>query len=288
MHEHPQFAVLLVHDDDELGLALGSPVLSRMVVHEWPLTRTEDVRLADGRRYAYKAQLPPTVEPEYYARSTSPVIPRFRDLGRVGVTAFLATEWIVAPTLHDTDLSESEFVAQAREVVRRIGEIEGNAPAFLDVSTPSALEEAVTITADRLAGLIASKRFANLATDVPSRIAKWGRSAGLVDAATSHIQLTHGDLSPEEVFVTADGFRVIDWQRPVLGPADLDLVSLLRFRRIDPLRYVRPEVVQLSWLILLHWAALAQAEVLPDLPPDIPEGWAQQALPHILNPLRAE
>jgi hypothetical protein len=288
MHEHPLFPDLLVHDDPELGAALGGSIAQRTLVHEWPLTRTEDVRLTDGRRFAYKAQLPPTVEPEFYAQSTSPLLSPHRDLGRVGRTAFLATEWIVAPTLRGSGLSESEFVARAREVVRGIGAIGGNAPAFLDMSTPNALGEAVGITADRLAALIASGRFANIATDAPPRLASWGHAAALVDAATSNIQLTHGDLSPEEVFVTADGFRVIDWQRPVLGPTELDLVSLLRFRRIDPLRYVRPEVVQLSWFMLLHWAALAQAVVLPDLPPDIPESWAQQALPHILNPLRAE
>ncbi len=119
--------------------------------------------------------------------------------------------------------------------------------------------------------------------DAPAKVAAWARSAAVVDAATANPRLTHGDLSPQEVLLTSDGHRIIDWQRPVRGPGDLDLVSLLRFRRIDPLQHAPAAVVQLSWFVLLHWAAVAQTDLLPELPPDIPEGWALAALPHILG-----
>jgi len=284
MHEHPQFAGMLFHDDDELGAALGSRVASRALVHEWPLTRTEDVRLDDGRRYAYKTQLPPTVEQQFYEQASSSLLAPFRDLGQAGASSFLAVEWIDAPTLYAPALEEGDFIAQARQVVDGIGGITGAPPVFLDLSTPDALGSAAGITAERLASLIRSGRFARVPSDSPSRIEEWARAMPVVEAAASNPRVTHGDLSPEEVFRTADGYRVIDWQRPVRGPADLDLVSLLRYRRIEPLLYVHAEVVELSWFVLLHWAALVQTDLLPDLAPTIPEGWALAALPHILNP----
>jgi aminoglycoside phosphotransferase (APT) family kinase protein len=37
----------------------------------------------------------------------------------------------------------------------------------------------------------------------------------------------HGDLKADQVFVTRAGYRVIDWQRPVVAPPEVDLVSLL-------------------------------------------------------------
>lgn len=283
MHEHPTFRGLLVQGDDELAAALGSDVVSRGLVHEWPLTRTERVELADGRRYAVKAQLLPTVEPSFYAAATSSLLLPFVDLGRSGETVFMATEWLDAPTLHSAELTDPQFVEDARRLVREIGSIDGAPPVFLDLSTAETFGEAVKTTAGKLETLVAAGRFANLPADVPSRLLGWAASGAVISAATSHPRITHGDLSPEEVFVTSGGFKVIDWQRPVLGPADLDLVSLLRYRRIDPLLHVEREVVQLSWFILLHWAALAHHDLLPELPPDVPEGWALSAVPHILG-----
>jgi hypothetical protein len=283
MRTHPQFPRLLIHDDDELGAALGGRVAGRSLVHEWPLARTEDVRLADGRRYAYKAQLPPTVEREFYTSARSSLLVPFRDLGQEAATSFLATEWVDAPTMHTAPLSDDEFLSEARAVVEELGDLGGIVPSYLDLSTCDALALAAETTAARLSSLIAAGRFSTVQADAPARVAAWARSAAVVDAATASPRLTHGDLSPEEVFLTGDGRRMIDWQRPVRGPADLDLVSLLRYRRIDPLRHVDAEVVQLSWFVLLHWAAVAQTDLLPGLPPAIPEGWALAALPHILD-----
>jgi hypothetical protein len=282
VHEHPQFAGLLIHDDTELGATLGAEVASRRLVHEWPLTRTEEVQLTDGRRFAYKAQLPPSVEPEFYRDVMSPLLARFVELGRSGRTTFIATEWIDAPTLHDSELADAAFVAEARRVVDEIAAIRTDAPTFLDLSTGEALAEAVASTTAGLSGLIDRGRF-DLPADAPDRIRAWGQSPEVFTAATSDPRICHGDLSPEEVFLTDEGIRIIDWQRTVRGPSELDLVSLLRFRAIDPLDHVAPEFVQLFWFILLHWAVLAQTELLPDFPPALPEGWARMALAGILT-----
>jgi hypothetical protein len=273
----------LLHDDAELAELLGSSVASRTTVHAWPLTSTEDLRLADGRRYAYKAQLQPSVEAAVYAAVGDPLLPRHIDLGRTGSTRHMTTEWIDAPSLHTLTLDESKFVDHARAVVARISALPRAVPVFLDLSTVAAIENAVDAVAHRLEALIRGGRFARLNVNVPARLRAWARGSRLGQQATARVALTHGDLSPEEVFVAPDGYRVIDWQRPILGAPELDLISLLRHGGIDPLKYVQPEMVQLSWFVLLHWAALVQTEVLPGLDPALPESWAVDAIGQILR-----
>ncbi|MGO3152854.1 MAG: phosphotransferase [Galactobacter sp.] len=283
VHHHETFPDLLIHDNTELAAALGAAVVSREAVHAWPLSATEELRLADGRRYAYKAQLKPSVEAAVYAAVEDPLLPAQIDLGRHGTTRHMVTQWVDAPSLHTMELDESEFVGHARAVVARISAMAPEAPVFLDLSTGSTIAHAADVTAGRLNALIHSGQFVRLDANVPDRLRSWSREPQLVRRATEHTAFIHGDLSTEEVFVAEDGYHVIDWQRPILGTSELDLVSLLRHRGIDPLRYVDPEVVQLSWFVLLHWAGLVQTEVLPGLDPVLPESWAVEAVARIFG-----
>ncbi len=75
MHRHPYFDLML-HDDDELSALLGSRVVERTTLHEWPLSCVQRVTTADGTRIIYKAQAAPTIEPEFYAVARSPLLPR--------------------------------------------------------------------------------------------------------------------------------------------------------------------------------------------------------------------
>jgi hypothetical protein len=272
------FPGLLTHDDDELGRALGSPIAKRELVHEWPLTRTDKVTLLDGGVWAYKAQLPPTVESSFYAATTSPLLVPFRDLGSAGSTSFIATEWIDAASLHTLPLTDEEFVGHAKRVVGELGGIRTDAPVFLDLSTREAFQSQVDLSCERLDRLIRDGSFTLVRADAVGRLSKWSQSDAVVRAIESTDGIAHGDLSPEEVFPIGDGYRVIDWQRPVRGPSELDLVSLLQHRRLNPRDFVAREYVELAAFLLLHWAALVSVEVLPDLPHDIPEGWALSAV----------
>jgi hypothetical protein len=283
MHAHEFFGDLLVHDDDELGDLLGCPVAARTLRHEWPLSRLEDVRLRDGRRYAYKAQLPPTVEPGFYAVARTHLLVPHLALGAAGRTTFLATEWLDVPALSGLGLGHEEFLDHARRVIRETAGIAGSPPVFLDLSTPEALAAAADETATRLAALIADGRFSMLHADVPGRVAAWARDPQVLDAATTAPGIVHGDLSGDEVLLADDGYRVLDWQRPVLGPREMDLVSLLLHAGADPRQIVARPVVQLSRFVLLHWAALAQHDLLPGLSPEFTGGWAVTALDDILG-----
>ncbi|HEY3018787.1 MAG TPA: hypothetical protein VGJ32_01275, partial [Solirubrobacteraceae bacterium] len=63
------------------------------------------------------------------------------------------------------------------------------------------------------------------------------------------------DLKAAHVFVLADGYKVLDWQRPIRGPAALDRATLLRSLGVDPLGHVAPGVLTLQSLLRIAWFA---------------------------------
>jgi aminoglycoside phosphotransferase (APT) family kinase protein len=73
----------------------------------------------------------------------------------------------------------------------------------------------------------------------------------------------HGDLKADQVFVTPFGYCVIDWQRPIVAPPEVDLVSLLVGQEVDPYEFIDPQVVGIFWFLRLHWAVEAQYELFP-------------------------
>ena len=99
----------------------------------------------------------------------------------------------------------------------------------------------------------------------------------VVDAATGVI---HGDLTPQQVFLTPDGYRVIDWQRPLRGPSEVDLVALLVHSGVDPGPHLDPAAIGIYWLLLLHWAVRGDRDVTPGLP--LFRAWVKAAVIHIL------
>jgi aminoglycoside phosphotransferase (APT) family kinase protein len=102
------------------------------------------------------------------------------------------------------------------------------------------------------------------------------------DAVAAGSRLTHGDLKSDQIFVTSDGYRVIDWQRPVVAPPDVDLVSVLVDSGIDPGEYVGAAVRRLFWFLRLQWAVVAQFDLFPGRRWPLFDRWAAEATGEIL------
>src|SRR6266851_532395 len=101
MQTHPFFTNILMHSGDELAEALGIAIAERETLDAWPLSCVQRLLLADGTKLIYKSQLPPTVEPEFYERASSPLLPGYRMLDKLGNCATMTFEWIDAPLLRD-------------------------------------------------------------------------------------------------------------------------------------------------------------------------------------------
>lgn len=273
MLAHPTFPRLIAPDNAALADQLGAAVVQRETVHAWPLSWVERVRLADGRTFAVKSQLPPTVEPAFYARARSDLLPAHRLLTQRGDCQTMALDWIEAPLL-STVRDPDELVAHSRAVVGHIGALDAGLPTYMDIAGTAAWRTEVDWALD---GLARFKRVDNVAVD---GLRTWAAQPNVLRVIDGGVGIIHGDLTPQQVFLTADGYRVIDWQRPVRGPSDVDLVALLVHSRLDPALWVDPASIGVYWLLLLHWAVRGERDVAPGLP--LFRVWVKAAINHIL------
>jgi hypothetical protein len=266
---HTTFPRLVAPDDAALARALGAAVVHRETVHAWPLSWVERVRLADGRTYACKTQLPPTVEPEFYARARSTLLPAHVQL----TPETIALDWVEAPLL-STVRDPDALLAHGRAVVGRIGELDPDLPTYLDIAGTRAWRNEVEWALDGLA------RFPGADPVAVAGLRTWAAQPGVLRVVDAAAGIIHGDLTPHQVFLTPDGYRVIDWQRPVRGPSDVDLVALLVHSRLDPGPHLDPAAIGIYWLLLLHWAVRGDRDVAPGLP--LFRSWVRAAINHIL------
>jgi aminoglycoside phosphotransferase (APT) family kinase protein len=92
--------------------------------------------------------------------------------------------------------------------------------------------------------------------------------------------LVHGDLNPANVLVAGEGYRLIDWQRPLFAPRELDQAALFEGRP-SLFEKVHPLGVAAFCIVRLHWTVMSRAHYLPELPHHTYSWWAAQALDKI-------
>lgn len=274
---------LAIHDDAELAALLGEAVLTRETIREWPLSWTQRIELVDGRTFAYKSQLPPLVESEFYASAESPLLPGHKVLGRLGDCSTVLIDWIDAPSLADTNLSKAETLTHAAEVVRQISTISGDPPTYLDVGTSEKWSEEADLTLGKLRRLIADGTFNSMTPAMVDKIEAWTVTPEVTNQISSSSRLVHRDLKLDHIFITDDGYRVIDWQVPVIAPGDVDLAMLLADAGIDPRSYVDQTTCGISHFLALRWAVVAQHDFFPERAWPLFERWAFEAMRAILR-----
>jgi hypothetical protein len=245
VHRHQHFDLWL-EDDDELAELLGSRIAERTPLHEWPLSCVQRLRLADGRSLVYKVQGEPTVEPDFYARARSPLLVAAQRIERGAGPAALLLEDVAAPALSDRRLAEAEAARAVGEVLSAIAAVEGDPPVYADVRG----EVRWAAFAARMLNNL--RVIGHSALDAVARAAE---SAEVLAAVADEPGLVHTDLKAAHVFVLPDGYRVLDWQRPIRGPVALDRATLLSWLGVDPRGRVAPGVLALRNLLLIAWWA---------------------------------
>ena len=245
MHHHPYFDLWL-HEDAELKSLVKNGIRERVTLHEWPLSCVQRLTLADGRKVIYKTQFGPTLEPEFYAAARSDLLPWVETVYRSDGHVCTLSEYIDGPLLQEIDLSEEDVVRMGREVLAQIAAIEGDLPHYLDVSDEARWKSFIDALLTDLGELIDACKFT--LTDKTSL-----RTSGYV----------HGDLSGDNLFLLPDGYRVIDWQRPVRGPTDLDLALLIESLGFDPRPHVGAGVMRIWNIKSIHWLAQCKLRWFP-------------------------
>lgn len=263
MKKHP-YHDLWMHDDDELSKHIGTAILNRRTIHEWPLSCVQIVDLEDGEKRIYKSQFGPTVESEFYAQAKSPLLPQAETLFRENGHSCMLLEFIDAPHVRDLTLSPREGLAMCNALMSELRRIEGTPPCYLDVSSPEKWRDVVGATLEDLLSLIDTGQFSQTTRETVAALEQCALSETVVSATQADVGLVHSDPSGDNVFVLPQGFRVIDWQRPKRGPRDFDKVAFLHCLGLDPLEHVEPGVVAAWYFLCAYWPTQCKKRWIPD------------------------
>ncbi len=85
----------------------------------------------------------------------------------------------------------------------------------------------------------------------------------------AHAGLVHGDLRAENIFVLPvekplkERLRLVDWQRPLLGPPAIDRASLVQSLKLDPVRYAGAGAVGMRDFLQVRWFTECAARWIP-------------------------
>jgi thiamine kinase-like enzyme len=85
------------------------------------------------------------------------------------------------------------------------------------------------------------------------RLRIWAFHEEILAALGKNIGFVHNDLSRDNIFVMPDGYRIIDWQRPILGPKELDLAALLTSLKRETRGFVEESIVWIMYLLQIEW-----------------------------------
>jgi hypothetical protein len=254
MHRHAFFDLWL-HDDEELAALLGSPIVERTTLHEWPLSCVQRLQTADSRTRIYKAQTGPTVEAVFYGRAASPLLVEAQVIDQAGAPAALLLDHIAAPRLTDLHPTEAEALDIAPILLDGIAQITGDLPATADIRSETRWAGYAGAMCDDLRALVVAGSLHRVDRALIDRLAGRAQAPSVREAIRSPSGYVHRDLSGDNVLVVEDGYRIIDWQRPIWGPVALDLAELMESVGLDPRRYVSEGVVQLLYLLRIAWFA---------------------------------
>jgi hypothetical protein len=263
MRDHPYFA-LAIHDNAELAMILNNDIQQRTTLHEWPLSFVEKIDIQDGRQFIYKSQRTPSIEPAFYAQTQSPLLCPGKTIYQSSHHSCMILDYLAAPLMQNSTLSETAIVRIGRDLQTAIGNLEGNPPHIFDVTTIARWRRFVETILGNINDLITAGKFQQVNRTARHKLARYALSSPVIAAIELNPGYVHGDLTSDNIFLLPDGYRVIDWAYPRLGPIDLDLASLLESCKIDPLQYVDAGIVAILYILHIHWFVQCAARWIPD------------------------
>lgn len=263
MYRHPYFDLYL-HDDGELGGLLGSPICQRLTLQEWPLSCVQSLTTEDGRKLIYKAQHNPTIEPEFYANARSNLLVSAKTIYRSEQYSAMLMEFVDGPKLEQMNLQESQALEFGHDLLQRIAQIEGQLPYYLDISTAEKWQEYMGEILHALQALVEAGRFQIVQPEALAHLECWTCCETVLSTFRVGTGFVHNDLGGDNVFLLPDGPRVIDWQRPILGPTHLDLALLLESLGFEALPHVGEGVVWLMRQLRVGWLTECAMKWFPE------------------------
>ena len=253
MYQHKYFNLRL-HDNVELEEILRAKIVERKTLHEWPLSCVEQLITNDGSQWVYKSQFGPTVEAQFYANAKSKLLIAGKTLyqSESGFVNMLF-EFIDAPRMKDLNFSDHAIVAAWNSISQSIARIEGKLPYYQDISQKHLWKELMETMLENLEKLVFQGSFQIVDQMALQKLRKWTFHEEVMAALGKNVGFVHNDLSSDNVFILPDGYRLIDWQRPIIGPKELDLAALLDSLSRDARSFVDQSIVWILYLLRIEW-----------------------------------
>ena len=253
MYQHKYFNLRL-HDNVELAEILRAKIVERRTLHEWPLSCVEQVVTNEGSKWVYKSQFGPTVEPQFYANAKSKLLVAGETLyqSESGFVSMLF-EFIEGSRIEDLNFSDNAIVAAWSNISQSIAKIEGKLPYYHDISGKKLWKALMETMLESLEKLVFKGSFQAVDNVALRRLRTWAFREEVLAALGKNIGFVHNDLSSDNIFVMPDSYRIIDWQRPIIGPKELDLAALLASLNRDTTGFVDQSIVWIMYLLRIEW-----------------------------------
>lgn len=263
MFKHPHFQLYL-HGNDELEPILKMRILERSSLHEWPLSSVELLKTEEGKRWLYKSQTEPSVEADFYAKASSPLLLEAIPLKALQANhQHLLIPYLEYPLLETYSFSADECLSVAKTLIAKLAEVRGDFPVYLDLGTAAKWQGVVSHLMRNLEALMRDKTFQSFDARALQKIQHVAFRKDLLDLF-SEVGLVHGDLKADNVFLASGDFKVIDWQRPLRAPKILDLVCLLESFHLELASFVNEGALNLFYLLQIHWLTECSIKWFPD------------------------
>ncbi|RAP77255.1 phosphotransferase [Paenibacillus montanisoli] len=252
MYKH-SFFHLYLHDDEELASILGASVAERATLHEWPLSCVQRIRMSDASTIIFKVQAEPSIEAQFYNKASSPLLVSSRVIEQNDTPDALLLEHIDAPFLSDITMDTDEALRFIDDMTNQISQIEGDLPYFYKIGSLPDWGRFTGALVRDLETLVRRGTFQKTDHDGIQTIASYCNDSSVVSAIQSRSGLVHGDLNGGNIIMHPEGTKVIDWQRPVYGPIELNRANLLVSLGIDAKPYVATGVMSLLYILNIAW-----------------------------------
>ena len=263
MDKHPHFN-LVVHDDTELAARVGGDILERETLHEWPLSAVERIATQQGQ-WVYKSEYGPSLEADFYAAACSGLLGHARIIFRAEGYSCTLHDYVDAPLIEDLELTEAEAVRMVRQVRTEMSLIEGDLPHVYDIRTSEQWLALAESTLQEATALVEQGRYVETTTSLVQGLRRWACSGKTAEAVQREPGLVHGDFGGDNLFVLPDGgYRVIDWQRPFLGPTEVDIATMMERLGFNPFSHASPAIVQIGHFASIQWLVEWSSRWLPE------------------------
>jgi len=127
------------------------------------------------------------------------------------------------------------------------------------VGSPMRWARTLDRTVATLTYLVSQGQFSRVSLPAVKALSRVGCSDALMDFFNRPAAYLHGDLTGDNLFVTPEGIKVIDWQKTGRGPVELDLVHLLDSSGFNPRSSLGPEPVAAHAILAIDWFSACAA-----------------------------